>query len=195
MVACRCKSGMYGQFAKIKMINSVKCYTLDLLAFNGWYYKDINYLLPIISCLLKYFITLFTCLTVHTYRQVGPGGVLQEVHNSSQTLVVPVQRALLAFSVTRHHARMESGWQPGVLGPAAVTDGASGAGACHAVLTIIWWLWKAPCRVGRYFCIKSIPEFTWHRLDSKRADVNNNGCNLSVRGTECGAGLIVYAHY
>lgn len=33
-------------------------------------------------------------------------------------------KGLLPFSVTRHHARMESGWQPGVLGPAEVTDGA-----------------------------------------------------------------------
>lgn len=30
----------------------------------------------------------------------------------------------LAFSVTRHHACVETGWQPGALGPTVVADGA-----------------------------------------------------------------------
>lgn len=30
----------------------------------------------------------------------------------------------LAFSVTHHHACVETGWQLGALGPTAVTDGA-----------------------------------------------------------------------
>lgn len=135
------------------------------------------------------------CVLLYTHRQPGLSGVLWEVHNSSQTLLVRVRGGgLLAFSVTRHHVRMESVWQPGVLGPAAATDGAFRGWSVprcvdHNLVTLKGTLrgWHG------YFCIKSTSKFARHYLDSKRVDVNDSDCNPSVKGRQCGACLIVPA--
>lgn len=77
--------------------------------------RQIKPLLSDIFCSRKnisLILTRFTCSTVHTTT------------TGSRRRYSGKFTAFWLFSVTRHHARMESGWQPGVQGPAAVTDGA-----------------------------------------------------------------------